>query len=213
MAGPDKDIDIRTEMRIALWWRSLIGDYEYAAFDPDVMLDYYMALELRGPEEIRALVTERYMGRPTKAVLGIMTKAPHPPLWLVLKWLEHHEEKIHTGSSVGWGLAGSFVVLSFIFMTNLHSCVDMQTSNPLAMSPPSGTPRVTPYEQVQWSYGAPPAPPSTASQAPPTSAPAASSTQTGAQSQGIAGAASGSVSRGGTTGPTNSGASAGAASH
>jgi hypothetical protein len=131
-------------------------------------------------------------------------------LWLVLKWLESHEEKVHTGTAVGWGLTGSMVVLSFIFMSNLHSCVDMQTSNPLAMNPPAGTPQVSPYQQVQWSYAQPPATTPTAALAPPTPVPAASVSKTGAQSEGIAGAASGAVSPSGATGPANIGASAGA---
>jgi hypothetical protein len=207
MSGPEKDIDVRTEMRIALWWRNLISDYEYTKFDPDDMLRWYVALELRGPLEIRELLTERYMGRPLKNVVGIVSLAPHPPLWLVQAWLEDHEQKVHTGKAVPWGLAGSFVVLSLIFIPNLQGCANLQPSNPLVMNPPQSAALVTPYTPVVISYAVAPTnnPVSTnlPTIAPPSSAPGATSPI----SSGIAGAASGAVAPTGSTGATNSGIS------
>ena len=213
MSGPDKDIDVRTEMSIALFWRDLITDYEYAKFDPDDMLRWYLALELRGPEEIRELITERYMSRPMKYVVGIVMQAPHPPLWLVREWLEYHEQRSQVDMAVPWGLAGSFVVLSLIGFVNLQSCVNMHSSNPLAMNPPAGTPAVAPYQPVVASYAAPAQATASASapQAPSQSgAPAATHTSTGPVSAGIAGGASGQVSSTGATGAQNGGISVGA---
>ncbi len=211
MSGPEKDIDVRTEMRIALWWRSLISDYEYTKFDPDDMLRWYVALELRGPYEIRELLTERYMGRPMKNVVGIVSLAPHPPLWLVQAWLEHHEQKVHTGTAVPWGLAGSFVVLSFIFFPSLQGCVNLQPSNPLVMNPPPSAALVTPYAPVVASYAAAPSSPTPPSnQPPPAAAPAPTQGITSPVSGGIAGASSGAVSPTGTTGATNGGISSSA---
>lgn len=203
MADPrHKEVDIREEMRIALWWRSLIGDSEYTKFDPDDMLRWYMALELRGPDEIRALVTERHWGgKPVQLVHGIVGVAPHPPFWLINTWLEHHESRIHT--ALPWGLTGAFVLLTLVFVSNMGGCANLHTPNTLVMHPPMTAATVAPYTL------APPAQsggsPSGTSGAVQPGAPGITSPVSG----GIAGAAAGVSAPTGATGPTNGGVSAG----
>jgi len=199
-SGPDHDIDVRTQMRIALFWRGLIGDSEYIKFNPEDLLRWYMALELLGPVDIRDVLTERYSTRPVPSMLGIVSKAPHPPLWIVREWLQFHEQKVSTGGY--WWAAVSFPVLCLITMPFLHGCIGLTPINPLAMNPPNTSPQVTTTSSNVPTYGASP------SIAPaPVFQP--SVTATGPQSNGIAGGTSGAVPAAGATGPTNSGASAG----
>ena len=206
MAHKEEEMDIREEMRIALFWRGLIGDAKYNSFDPDDLLRWYEALELRGPDEIRAVKNERYFTTQTGVMLGVVGRAPHPPLWLINEWLEHYEQKIHTGGY--WAMAGCFFVITGIFVSNLQGCANLQPMNQLAMQPPAGTPAVAPYAAPSTyangmtNQGIPAAAPNTAM-------PPATPTATGPQSNGIAGAASGMVPASGVTGPQNIGASAG----
>ena len=219
MAKPrDDDINIREEMKIALFWRGLIGDYRYGTFDPEDMLRWYKALELRGPDEIRAVKNERYFTAQTGVMQGVVAKAPHPPLWLINVWLEHFDQTVHSGGA--WALAGGFVVLVGLVFGNMQGCTSLQTNNPLAMNPPALT-TVAPYaapvvtgtgfSAAGLSASGPgtaeaPAPPNTtgaAAMAPVTP------TITGPHSGGIAAAAQGLTSSSGTTGAQNTGASAG----
>jgi hypothetical protein len=203
MSGPDSHIDVRTEVGIALFWRDLIGNAEYAKFDPDDLMRWYFAIELRGPLEIRELLTERCMGRPVGGVTGIVSRAPHPPLWLLLLWLERYEQKIHT--ALPWGLAGSFVVLSFIFFSSLQGCANLTSTNLLARNPPPGTPVVAVYTPPAASYSQPPSISGQTAWTPRMASPGSTATQTGPQSNGVAGAAAGSTSPTGSTGPTSNG--------
>jgi hypothetical protein len=134
-AGKDGDVDIRTEMRIALFWRGLIGDLEYIRYRPEDMLRWYMALELRGPEEIRDLVTERYTSRPMPEILGVVNKAPHPPSRLVREWLAYHEHKVRTG--VYWFAPLAFCVLCGLVFPTVYTCQNLRPMNPLVMNPPN----------------------------------------------------------------------------
>jgi hypothetical protein len=197
----ESERDVREEIRIALFWRALIGDYEYIKFNPDDLLRWYDALELRGPEEIRIVIDERYSTRPVNAVLGIVTAAPHPPTWLVRDWLSVHEQKVRTGGY--WLGAAAFVAMSFMVGPMLYGCTQLKPMNPYVMNPPDSGP--------QQYTNTPPV--GSAFYSNPTSPPVAfAPTQTGAQSTGIAGAAMGVTSAGGATGPANVGASAGASS-
>ncbi len=199
--GRDSGRDIREEVRIAIFWRALIGDYEYVKFNPDDMLRWYDALELRGPDEIRLMMTERYSTRPVRAMLGVVTAAPHPPVWLVREWLAHYEQKLRTGHL--WTATAGFLVLSFMAFPALHGCADLTPVNMYVMNPPSGGPQVS----------APQAPVGSNFNPALTEPPAVfTPSVTGPKSGGIAGAATGASPAGGTTGATNGGLSAGATS-
>jgi hypothetical protein len=200
----ESDRDVREEIRIALFWRALIGDYEYIKFNPDDLLRWYDALALRGPEEIRTVLDERYATRPVPAVLGIVSKAPHPPVWLVREWLMHHEQKVRTGGY--WMATGTFIFASFLFFPMMYGCTQLKPVSPYAMNPPESGP--TPYTSsgpVGANYY--PNPVMT-----PTTMQPSQPGPTSPTSTGIAGAAMGVTTPGGVTGATNGGLSAGATS-
>lgn len=208
MAEHDDAMDIRVEMRVAQFWRKLIGDGEYGKFDPDDLLRWYEALELRGPDEIREVRNERYFTITHGVMQGVVSRAPHPPLWLVNQWLELYEHRTHTGGY--WLAAGAFITVSIMVFTNLQGCVNLQSGNPLILHPPPGTPPVAAYSPpamtlpgVSTSSGIGAYQPRTVAR-PPTP------TLTGPSSNGIAGGATGAVSPTGATGGQNGGASAGA---
>ena len=197
----DSGRDVREEIRIALFWRALIGDYEYIKFDPDDMTRWYDALEMRGALEIRHLMRERYATRPVNAVLGIVSGAPHPPTWLVRDWLSFHEQK---GSSGHWWLAtAGFVTVSMMMFPLLHQCAALTPVSMYVMQPPDASPQlyapIAPTGSTYMTNGT--APPTTFTPG-----------QTSAQSTGIAGAAMGVAPPGGTTGAVNGGISAGSIS-
>lgn len=105
-------VDLRTEIRVAQFWRQLITDEAYLRFDPMDMLRWYMALELRGAQDVRDYLTERPPGPGVANLTGIVGKAPHPPIWLVEAWLSHHEEKLDV--SWVWKAAVASIVASFM---------------------------------------------------------------------------------------------------
>ena len=198
----ESDRDIREEVGISLFWRELIGDYEYGRFNPDDMLRWYDALQLRGPEEIRELIDERYHGRPVSTVLGIVSRAPHPPIWLVREWLALYENKVRTRPY--WLAAFVVVGLCFIFFPMLHGVQDLTPISPYYLHPPFGGPQV-----YQPSTPAGPTALTAVNSVPPLVTPPG---PTGPQSAGIAGAATGASPAGGATGAANIGLSAGAPS-
>jgi hypothetical protein len=153
-AGKEGDVDIRTEMRIALFWRALIGDLEYIRYNPDDMLRWYMALELRGPEEIRDLVSERYTTRPMPVILGVVNKAPHPPSRLVREWLAYHEHKVRTG--VYWFAPLAFCVLCGLVFPMVYGCQNLRPLNPLVMKPPNNGMQAPTSVALSPSYGTSP---------------------------------------------------------
>jgi hypothetical protein len=194
----DTGRDIREEVKISLFWRALIGDYEYVKFNPDDMLRWYDALELRGPLEIREVINERYSSRPVSRVQGIVSGAPHPPTWLVRDWLMHHENKITTGRY--WIAAAAFVLLFFMVGPLMYGLTTLKPLSTYVMHPPNSGPE--PYQ---------PAMPSGSNFTPTPQQPPATFTpgQTSPHSSGIAGAAMGLSPVGGVTGSTNGGLSAG----
>jgi hypothetical protein len=197
----DTGRDIREEVRISLFWRALIGDYQYVKFNPDDMLRWYDALELRGPQEIRELIDERYTGRPGLTVLGVVSGAPHPPIWLVRDWLMHYETKVRTAPY--WVASVAFVTLCFLLGPFLYGLTALKPVSTYVMNPPDNAPQVyQPSGPSNTSLSA------NSTQPPATFAPGVTSPHSG----GIAGAASGASPNGGMTGPTNSGLSAGAVS-
>ena len=199
----ESDRDIRQEVGISLFWRELIGDYDYGRFNPEDMLRWYDALELRGPDEIRELIDERYSGRPMSAVHGIVAAAPHPPLWLVREWVEHYETKVSTSGY--WLGAICFVLLAFAIAPFLNSVQSLTPLSTYIMQPPFGGPQT--FQPASTSQN------NDSLSATVTSPPAISTPgPTGPQSGGIAGVATGSSPAGGTTGAANIGLSAGATS-
>ena len=198
----DSDRDVREEVGISLFWRDLIGDYEYGRFNPDDMLRWYDALQLRGPEEIRDLVNERYTGRPVSAVQGIVSGAPHPPIWLIREWLGQYENTVSLRPY--WLAAAGFVLLCFMVMPTISGMTRLTPLSTYIMHPPFGGPQV--YEPASPLAGGRP---TAAQNAPPA---VAAQGSTGPQSGGIAGVATGATPAGGRTGATNSGVSAGSIS-
>lgn len=186
--------DVREEIRVALFWRALIGDYEYIKFNPEDMFRWYEGLELRGPDEIRDLIHERYNTRPVPAVLGIVMQAPHPPTWLVREWLAHHENQVHVRGTI---LKGAAVLTGLAFMIGpfVYGCSHLTTLNPYAMNPPTAqlqTVQPT-LAQAQGASG-------------PTQTPVAfTPTATGPRSEGIAGTTQGGSAPNGVTGPSATG--------
>jgi hypothetical protein len=200
VAGKDSDVDVRTEMRIALFWRALIGDFEYIRYDPDDMLRWYVALELRGPEEIRELVSERYSSRPMPVILGVVSKAPHPPTHLVRDWLSFHEQQMRVGAY--WWAPLGFCIFCGLVFPFFYGCQNLQPVNPLVMNPPATGPKAPSSIASTPSYGA------STSMVPPLTQPVV--TMTGPRSSGIAAGASGAAPASGATGPVNGGASSSA---
>lgn len=209
----DHEIDVRTEMRIALFWRALIGDFEYIKFDPEDLLRWYEALELRGPDEIRDLINERYSRRPMPVIHGLVSRAPHPPVWIVREWLQFHEQQVPKASFV-WAAVG-FPLACLLIFPFMHGCEDLKPLNPLYMKPPQSQPQVATISSPA-SYGSSPSVAPTATFQP-TSGPTpgstasfqATSSSTGPTSGGIAGGLAGGSPSSGKTGPTNVGISGG----
>ncbi len=197
----ETDRDVREEVAVSLFWRALIGDLEYVKFNPDDMLRWYDALTLRGPDEIRDLMTERYSTRPMSTVVGIVARAPHPPSWLIREWLMQHEHKVQTKGY--WYGAAAFIVFWFMMAQFMYGCSVLTPVNPYFLHPPD----------TNLAVSAPTGPMANQNGAEQKSPPVTfTPTMTGAHSTGIAGAATGVSPAGGATGATNSGASAGSIS-
>jgi hypothetical protein len=115
------------EIRIAQFWRKELGDDAYNRRDPDDLVRWYEAFELRGPEEIRAYLNERTGRHPDWPVTGIVARAPHPTRDIVEMWLATHN-KAHT-APYWWGFS-AFVIGSFFLVTNLNGCQNATSWNP-----------------------------------------------------------------------------------
>ena len=133
------DVDFIEEIRIAQYWRKQLGEYEYVYFNPDDLRRWFIALETRGPTEMRAYLTERTGRYPMSVVTGIVSTAPHPPLSVVELWLASHE---HTSTKPYWTAAGAtFLAIWFIF-TNLQGCSNLTDLNRLDTHPPQMSPPI-----------------------------------------------------------------------
>ncbi len=110
------DVDFIEEIRIAQFWRKHLGEIEYVYYNPDDLRRWYIALETRGPVEIRNLLIERTSRYPMGQVTGIVAKAPHPPRDIIDLWLDSYN-KVRTRSYWVAGLA--FIVFAYVVMTNL----------------------------------------------------------------------------------------------
>jgi hypothetical protein len=211
--------EIRKEIKIAIFWRKLIGDFEYVKFNPDDVLRWHIALEMRGAEEIRNLMTERYTSQARRApVLGLVGDAPHPPSWMVREWLSTKQRKFPMWR--GLGLLLGFIILSGLLLPTIHGCENLQPMNPLVMKPALNPPGVV--GGSQFTVTVPPAfepvpVPSYSTAMPPRSgilnsgvSPPVSSAQMGAAPPTPAPASNATSPTGVSTTPTNSGISAGA---
>ncbi len=164
MAG----VDFIEEIRIAQFWRQQLGEYEYVYYNPDDLRRWFIALELRGPDEVRDYLHERAGRYPPGQVTGIVAQAPHPPLPIVELWLQSHRA---ARTSSYWMALGLFVFACYIFVPRLYSCsqlrdVDRYATHPPAMSAPlqAGAPApAVPPGPATMPVQAPAAPASTAS--------------------------------------------------
>ncbi len=97
------EVDFIEEIHIAQFWRKHLGEYEYVYFNPDDLRRWYIALETRGPQDIRELLIERTGRYPMGEITGIVAVAPHPSRRVIDLWLEFHS-KIHTRptGSLSW---------------------------------------------------------------------------------------------------------------
>ena len=160
------------EIKIALYWRRVLGEMEYVDYDPEDLRRWFKALELRGPSEIRDYVSERTQRHNPSHLHGLVA-APHPPLAIVELWLQSHENKPRL-KPLWVGLAG-FTMLSLIVATNFNGCQTLKNHNPLVLTPPQTQQAVQPGEP-----GSPPAATATAPQnLPPPASTATNSTQQG----------------------------------
>jgi len=230
MAASDRDknrTELRKEIKIAIYWRQLIGDFEYVKFNPDDMLRWYLAMDLRGADEIRDLVKERYENEARRAtVLGVVGQAPHPPVWLVREWLNTRQPKFPIWRI--FSVSASLVVVVGILAPTVNGCQGLKTMNPLAYNPPNHQPvmaqagsnytvsvvqAVAPVSIPSFTFAPGPASVLGHGESPPVSkaqmgmsppAGVTSSGNTGPVNVGVSGS---SISSTGTTGPTNSGLS------
>ena len=162
------------EIKIALYWRRVLGEMEYVDYDPEDLRRWYKAMELRGPSELRAYVSERTQRHNASHLVGLVA-APHPPLTIVELWLQSHENKAAL-KPLWIGLAG-FTMLSLIVAVSFNGCQTLPIQNPLFLKPPQTQQAVQPAQP-----GNAPAATATAPQnLPPPASTATDSTQQGQQ--------------------------------
>ena len=128
------DLDFIEEIRIAQYWRTQLGEYEYVDWNPVDLRRWYVALELRGPDEVRAYLEERTGRHPAGAVTGLVATAPHPPRKIIDIWLRSHEQ--HSTKRLWYGLAG-FMVTAMFVGANLVGCQNLRNLNQLQTNPPA----------------------------------------------------------------------------
>lgn len=126
-------IDFIEEIRIAQFWRTQLGEYEYIHYNEEDLRRWFIALETRGPAEIRDFLTERHGRFPRNVVTGVVSLAPHPPLAIVELWLSS-TNRVRTMPY--WIGAAVFLILAYLSATNLQGCTTLVDPNQLATSPP-----------------------------------------------------------------------------
>ncbi len=123
------------EIRIAQFWRKLLGEHEYVTlYNPDDLHRWYKALETRGPEEVRSYLIERTSRHPMGEVTGIVSMAPHPPRNVIDLWLESHD-KVRTRPYLL--VVAGFIVLAYYTMTNLAGFQHIASHTQLQLNPPT----------------------------------------------------------------------------
>jgi hypothetical protein len=132
-------MSIRHEIRVALFWRRVIGDNEYIRFDPADMLRWYDAMDLRDPIEIEEMMNERFstVGSRTP-IVGIVSTEPHPPAWLVRTWQEEQVPKFRKSVLVNTYTA--WLICSLITGSFVYGCQHLQPYNIAVWRPPSNQP-------------------------------------------------------------------------
>ena len=125
--------DLHHEIKIAQFWRSVIGEFEYVNYDPADLFRWYEALETRGPDEIRAYLNERAAKYPMSHLLGLVSMPPHPPMNVVMLWLEAREQRFRSGPI--WLGVGSFLTLCLLLSTGFIGCENLKSHNILATNP------------------------------------------------------------------------------
>ncbi len=127
-------VDFIEEIRIAQFWRKHLGEYEYVYYNPDDLRRWYVALETRGPQDIRDYLIERTGRHPMGEVTGIVAAAPHPPRTIIDLWLESYN-KVYTRPY--WIALVAFLVLSYYAMTNLSGVQHLPSQTPFQQNPPT----------------------------------------------------------------------------
>jgi hypothetical protein len=130
------NVDFIEEIRIAQFWRKQLGEYEYVDYNPDDLRRWYVALETRGPDDIRDYLAERESRYPMQVVLGIVSSAPHPPRPIVDLWLQSHTQ---TSTRPFWAAGAAFVLLAVLVAPNIQGCQNLKQFNPLGPTPPRMT--------------------------------------------------------------------------
>ena len=126
-------VDFIEEIRIAQFWRKHIGEYEYVAHNPDDLRRWYIALETRGPVEIRDYLIERTGRHPMGQVTGIVATAPHPPRAIIDVWLDSYNK---TRTRPYWLAGLAFLVLVYYSMTTLTNFQAIPWQTAFQMHPP-----------------------------------------------------------------------------
>ena len=127
-------LDFIKDIQIAQFWRKHLGEYEYVTqYNPDDLKRWYIALETRGPDEIRDYLIERTGRYNTGEVTGIVSVAPHPPRNVIDLWLESHD-KVHTLPY--WVAFAGFLVLAYYSMTTLAGFEHLPTQTQSQLHPP-----------------------------------------------------------------------------
>ena len=127
------DVDFVEKIHIAAYWRKQLGEYEYVNYNADDLRRWYIALETRGPDDIRSTLRERASRYPVHVLTGLVSLAPHPPLSIVELWLASRE---HTSAKPYWTALLAFCLLGYVAATNLQGCATLVDPNTLVSQPP-----------------------------------------------------------------------------
>jgi hypothetical protein len=127
------DLDFIEEIRIAQFWRKQMGELEYVKRDPEDLHRWYVALETRGPDDIRDYLNERAGRYPAGQVTGIVAKAPHPTREVIDLWLASHDR---TSKAPYWTGAAAFLLICALVGPNISSCQNLHSIAPFAKTAP-----------------------------------------------------------------------------
>jgi hypothetical protein len=130
------DLDFIEEIRIAQYWRKQLGEIAYVQRDPDDLHRWYVALETRGPEDIRGYLNERAGRYPSGQVTGIVSKAPHPPREIIDLWLASHDK---TSTTPYWAGLGAFLIACLLIGPNVSGCQHLHSIAQFATTAPPAT--------------------------------------------------------------------------
>ncbi len=132
-----EDVEFVEKIHIAAYWRKQLGEYDYVNHNPDDLLRWYIALETRGPTEIRHYLIERTSRYHSSVVTGVVSTAPHPPRTIVELWLASREP---VRTAPYWTGLLAFCVFGYLAATNLYGCTTLVSPNKLILNPPQTNP-------------------------------------------------------------------------